>query len=127
MMRDMDLIRSLLDGIASDSRLNRDVTLQPGIGDFGITAENHQAVTFHLNLMLKAGLIEGVETAQMPMVRNLTWRGYDFLESVRSPQVWQMTKDAAKEVGGVAFDVLLGIAKAYGKQLLQEKLGFRID
>jgi len=127
MMRDMDLIRTLLESIASDSRLNGNVMLHPDIGDFGISAENYESVAFHLNLMLNAQLIEGKDTMQMPMVRSLTWRGYDFLESVQSPEVWQKTKDAAKKVGGVGFDILIGIAKAYGKQLVQEKLGIHLD
>ena len=122
----MDLIRSLLENIAEDPRLTGAVTLQPQIGEYGISAENYEAVVFHLDLMLRAALIEGFETARMPMIRSLTWQGYDFLDSVRSPEVWQKTKDAAKKVGGVGFDILIEIAKAYGKQLAQEKLGIHL-
>ncbi len=127
MKRDMELVRDLLSAIESDPRLNGAVTLHPEIGDLGVTAENYEAVAFHLDMMIEVGLVEGKATMQMPMVRKLTWKGYDFIEATRNPEIWSRTKAAAQKVGGVGLDLLVQIAKAEGKRLITEKLGIPLS
>lgn len=38
-------------------------------------------------------------------------------------QVWRLTKAGAEKAGGVSLAVMLEIGKAYGKQVLKDRLG----
>lgn len=43
----------------------------------------------------------------------LTWAGHDFLDSVRSPDVWDKTRAVAAAAGGFTVDLLVATAKTY--------------
>ena len=53
----------------------------------------------------------------------LTWRGHDFLDSIRDQSVWAQTKDGARKMGGASWDVLIEIAKAIAKAEAKKRLG----
>ena len=53
----------------------------------------------------------------------LTWKGYEFVDTLRSPEIWRKTKEGASKLGSVGLDVILSMGKAYVKQFAQEKLG----
>jgi hypothetical protein len=57
------------------------------------------------------------------MLSGLSWKGCEFLDTVRSPEVWQRTKEAAGKIGGVSIAVLAEIAKATAKTVIKEHLG----
>ncbi len=50
----------------------------------------------------------------------------NFLNSIRDPEVWKLTREGAAKVGGVGIEFLWEIAKAYGKQQIKEKLGLEL-
>ena len=50
--------------------------------------------------------------------------GQDFLESVRDETVWAKTREGAKKLGGVTFDMFIGLAKEYAKAEVKKRLGF---
>jgi len=56
-------------------------------------------------------------------MKGLTWNGREFLDAIRSPEIWRRTKDGLGKVGGWSVDLAWELAKAYGKQLAKEKLG----
>jgi hypothetical protein len=72
-------------------------------------------IAYHLSLIKAAGLIDtgGVR----PMIgigfRSLSWAGHDFLDSVRSPDVWDKTKQVASAAGGFTVELLVFAAKTY--------------
>jgi len=96
-------------------------------------------ITAHFDLLIEAGFLRGglVEgepefdqhrdgiVAQCFLFNDLTitWNGYEFLDSIRDPEVWKRTEAAAAKVGGVGLSVLLELAKAVAKQLVKERLG----
>jgi hypothetical protein len=53
----------------------------------------------------------------------LTWRGHEFLETVRDPEVWKRTKDGARKAGNFGLGFVVELAKAYGKHIAKERLG----
>ncbi|HFT8004939.1 TPA: DUF2513 domain-containing protein [Burkholderia cenocepacia] len=55
--------------------------------------------------------------------RSLSWAGYDFVDSIRPPDVWAQTKDAATKVGGFTVDILVAAANAYVQKKLADFLG----
>ncbi|SMF17406.1 Hypothetical protein SAMN02745962_02029 [Pseudomonas sp. LAIL14HWK12:I11] len=58
--------------------------------------------------------------------QRLTIRGHEYLDTIRDTEVWRLTKAGAEKAGGVSLAVMLEIGKAYGKQVLRERLGLDI-
>ncbi|RMU13536.1 DUF2513 domain-containing protein, partial [Pseudomonas savastanoi] len=58
--------------------------------------------------------------------RRLTYKGHEFLDTVRDEEIWRRTKAGAEKAGGVGLGLLLEIDKAYGKQVFREKLGIEL-
>jgi hypothetical protein len=42
----------------------------------------------------------------------LTWKGHEFLDTIRSPEIWRKTKDGLREIRGWSIDLARQIAKA---------------
>lgn len=61
------------------------------------------------------------------MLEGLTWEGHEFLDTVRSPEVWRRTKEAAGKVGGVSITILAEIARATAKAMIKEHLGLGVS
>jgi hypothetical protein len=57
------------------------------------------------------------------VVSGLSWQGCEFLDTVRSPEVWRQTKEAAGKIGGVSISIFADIAKATAKTVIKEHLG----
>ena len=102
MKRDMDLVRELLLKLES-------YPLPPGAmaildghePDMAVEGCSGAEVTYHLDLLREAGLIESPGSQPMDGVtfRRLSWAGHDFLDSVRNPEVWRKTKKGAEAAG----------------------------
>ena len=75
-------------------------------------------------LLDDAGLVDfwnlrsGAKSDAIP-IAGLTWRGHDFLDSVRDPEIWRKTKEGATKAGGFTLDLLMDLAKA----IIKAKLG----
>lgn len=121
MRRDMDLIRELL--------LRLEELPIPAAGLTTIDA-NHAAVQidgytaaqieYHLSLLEQARFIHagGLDFGMQLGVggvgfQSLTWAGHDFLDAMRSPDVWGRTKQAAQAAGGFTVELLVFAAKTY--------------
>jgi DNA-binding PadR family transcriptional regulator len=71
------------------------------------TDPNHSA--YHLVQLVEAGLLDG--STKMASVGNiiifkLTWKGHEFLDDIRDPEIWGKTKERAKTIAGVGFNFL---------------------
>lgn len=100
MRRDPDVIRKLLlDMEASDHWL------------FVVDAEGGDGSEpeYHLHLLMDEGLV----TWQGKYAYRMTAAGHDFVEAIRNDTVWNRTKEAAANVGGVTLGFLGEIAKGY--------------
>ncbi|CAB3762825.1 hypothetical protein B7G54_24295 [Burkholderia puraquae] len=92
----------------------------------GYTVEE---IDYHLSLLDQAGFIHaggldfgmGIDIGGTAF-RGLTWAGHDFIDSVRSKDVWDQTKVAAAKVGGFTVDILVTAAKAYVQRKFTEFL-----
>jgi DNA-binding transcriptional ArsR family regulator len=124
--RDMDLVRELLLKLESLPVRPGEVFLFSGHDpEIAIDGYSADQITYHLDLLREAGLIESPGSQPMLGVtfERLSWRGHDFLDSVRNPETWKKTKEGARKIGSWSVDLLLSIAKAYGTRLAKEKLG----
>ena len=131
MKRDMDLMRELMLRLeALPMGLGDAVTITPE--DPAVAVEGYDVVQInhHLDLIREAGFIDDGGGSQ-PMLGfifcGLTGKGHDFIDAVRSPEIWRKTKAGAKEIGGWSVDLLWGLAKEYAKQVAKEKLGVSLS
>lgn len=89
-------------------------------------------ISYHIMMMHDAGLILGLEQNHHGSdgfrwrAQHLTYRGHEFLDTVRDGEVWRRTKAGAEKAGVTGLDVLLELGKAYTKEVLREKLGIEV-
>lgn len=108
MKRDMVLIREIM--LAIEAR--QDKKLRP------LEIDGHEAlvVAHHVEMLLKAKLIEGRASSREPNrfdINDLTWEGHDFLTTLRNEKVWAKLKQSfsAAELASIPLAVIkdLGI------------------
>ncbi len=92
---------------------------------FNIEGKSRDLVIYNFELLMQEGFINAPDSQGMTtfVIRGLTWRGHEFLDSVRNPEVWTRTKAGMNKVGGIGIDLALQLAKAEGKRLITERLG----
>lgn len=114
MKRDMNLVRKIL--LWGEEQQEFDFHSNPKFE--GYTEEE---IMDHIHIMEQAGLVNFGERAQTEAIflRYITWSGYDFLDAVRSDEIWtRVTNLVQKYVGSVSSDVLLKIVKDYSMDKL---------
>jgi DNA-binding transcriptional ArsR family regulator len=127
MKRDMDLIRNLLLEIEeSEKPVLYIADLMAAERLQGIEQSD---VDFHLKLLIEAGLIDankkqGISTVGGWYIRQLTWDGHEFIDSIRDPEIWRKTKEGASAAGSWSIGRLKDLGTAYLKLKAKEVLGF---
>jgi hypothetical protein len=124
MKRDWELIRELLTKVEACTLPTEQVHLSH------FEAEQQAAVSYHMELLIEAGLVDGSMSRTMGpnitrfVVRRLTWDGHEFLESIRSESIWSKTKSTLSENGiSMTFDLIKEVAKEAGAALIKGALG----
>lgn len=119
MQRDLDFIRELLLAIEA----------QPAERPWShsseyVTPENAKLYG-HLDLLKGAGFVTVQSRnlyhggGQLWCGVNLTWEGFEFLDTIRNDRVWEETKRrVAATVGSVALSVVSELAKSVAKGLM---------
>lgn len=128
MKLDRDVVRDLLFALEAktDFKARKYEDLLPD--------RDSREVAYALMKMHEAGFItaEVVRSSTTPeriievIPFELTFKGHEFLDTVRDNEVWRRTKSAAEKAGGASITFVWELAKAYGKQLLNERLGIHI-
>ncbi|RSB73649.1 DUF2513 domain-containing protein [Burkholderia multivorans] len=116
MKRDMDLIRELMLKLESlPMEYGDNVHIAPNSSEVYVDGYSFDQIGYHLDLIVQAGFTERSKShpAIGFMFRGLSWSGHDFLDSVRSPDVWGRTKQIASEAGGFTVDLLVLAAKSF--------------
>lgn len=73
----------------------------------------------HAELLCDAGFFQAVNKG----VYRITNQGHDYLAAIRTDTVWNKTKEAANQLGGVTLGIMKDLAVAYVKQEAKTKLG----
>lgn len=82
----------------------------------------------HVSLMDEAGLLTTVDITTMSdmtrqaMPMGITWAGHDFIDTMRSQEVWERTKQALKDAGGGGFSLMLEFGKKVAEGFMKKKL-----
>jgi hypothetical protein len=130
MKRDMDLVRELLlkveGGVSTFEPIASDVAEILGVTpEVSMSREDADKLRGHLELIEEAGFLE-IETrggGGVYAIKRITWQGYEFLDSVRDPEIWAKTKKGAAAAGGFTVDLLKDLAIGFVKKQIEERTG----
>jgi len=118
MKRDVDLLRELL--------LFAETNGEPIVGtviqqdDLEIIQSRDQ-LHGHTNLLVDSGFMKNPGHTQSTLyLGDLTPEGYDFLDSVRNPEIWRKTKSVGEKAGGWTVSLLSDIAKGLIKTQIKK-------
>jgi DNA-binding transcriptional ArsR family regulator len=119
MKRDMDLCRKVLHVIEDGNDRPHAI----GVEDLGdeISDVTQEALNYHVKLLIEAGLVNsgGTLVRGIPVVRGLTWKGHDFVETSRDQGLWEKAKQTVKEkTGGLTLELLSAALAAVAKKAL---------
>ncbi|ODW10590.1 hypothetical protein BBL80_18130 [Vibrio parahaemolyticus] len=115
MKRDMSLIREILFSIEEHDKV------------LPVEGFSSEVIEYHVNLLTEAQLVErsafGIDFSFVTVTR-LTWKGHEFLDSIREEQVWNTIKSEFKEAG-VSTIVKVGreLAEGFAKKKVEAILG----
>jgi len=113
MKRDMELVRDLLLAIERDPKFDGTKWLSPTKAeDFGITNHSMQEVSYDLAMLIEEGFIKGKIGIDVVVINKLTWKGHEFLDDTRDPDIWDKTKERAKGLTSVGIAFMWELAKA---------------
>ena len=123
MKRDMDLIRELM--LKLEVFPSGVLRFRADSAEIQVDGHTPAEVFYHLGLIKEARLIHSEGSGRMGSIEfaGLTWAGHDFLDSVRSADVWDKTKKVAAAAGGFTVDLLVTTAKTYLEAKLKGLIG----
>lgn len=122
MKRDMDLVRSIL--LALEAVPEGQDVPNPLL----IEGYSEEVVGHHVYLLGQAGLLKVANfgylsgSSEQALPLNVTWAGHDFIDTMRSQDVWEKTKQAMKEAGGGGFGMMLEFGKKVAEGFMRKKL-----
>lgn len=61
------------------------------------------------------------------MPRGITWIGYEYLETIRDPEIWRKTQAGALRLGNFSVEVIKELAVGFVKQQIKQRTGVEID
>lgn len=128
MQRDMDLVRDLLLQI---SAADQPLTFPNFLGD-DVSQQQLRLVAYHLKMLIEeAGLISAIDAKSHSgpawLRMELTWKGNDFLDQIRDPEIWRRTKAGAAKAGGFSIELLSALAKGLIKKQIEKHTGIELE
>jgi hypothetical protein len=124
MKRDMDFVRDLLLRIEAGEKLFS--------WSGSHTGREHnpeeEKLGEHIRLLKQADFIDVLDESSSGVIflNGLSWKGHDFLDSVRDPKIWEKTKTGAAVAGGFTVDLLKDLAKGLVKKQIEEFTGVKL-
>jgi len=121
MKRDMTLIRELLIKVEG---VNEEIPVL----QLKVDGYSHEQIAYNAYLLIEAGLAEGKTEPPVSdgnggtrptgkYLRNLTWQGHEFLDSVKNDAVWKKVLDYVQDKGGSApFNSIALLAVSFAKE-----------
>lgn len=132
MKRDMDMIRDLL------------LQIEGGKTSFQILPKSHAAhlgmsdedamddaaaykMERHIELLQEAELATFTRSSGgVWFDAKITWSGYEFLETVKDPEIWDQAKSGVARAGGAGLELLGQLAKGLVKTQIEKHTGVDI-
>jgi len=133
MKRDMDMVRDLLLKVEDGQKVFETASSEEAIilglePDTVLSQGDADKLAGHLPLLEEADFIvvEGRMGGGSVLVDRLSWRGHEFLDTIRDDEVWVQTKQTAKKAGTGAIEFVWGIAKEIAKAEVKRRTGFDV-
>ncbi len=89
-------------------------------------------ITYCLELLKDKGFIKAPHFRRLPSgqififdVNDITWDGYDLLDTIKNDTVWQKTKEKLKKAGSSGMSLILSTAIELGKDFVREKIDLK--
>jgi hypothetical protein len=126
MKRDMDLIRKLLLRIEAEHlRAGSALFLSVREPPLRLPGDDPDNVDYAMRLIADAGFLDLTKTqgADSYGLRGISWRGHEFLDSVRDPEIWRQTKEGASKAGAFTIELLTDLAKGFVKTQIKKATG----
>ena len=60
------------------------------------------------------------------VIERLTFRGHEFLDSVRDAGIWAEAKAGGKSIGGATLEMLMSLAKGFAKKKLEQHFDLKL-
>ena len=105
--RDMDLVRLLLLVAEGDEKAEEEVQKYP-----------QNVKHYHSTMLIDEEYIDGLYNDSGYVIKGLTWKGHEFVDTVRDNSVWAAIKKRAQVAGAWSLGLLVQIAIQEGKQRL---------
>lgn len=105
MKRDMDKVRSILLALEAKEQpyfMMVNPELLGGVNNAGEMVE-------YILLLKSGGLLE----EQSRSTYRITWKGHEFIDSIRDPEIWRKTREGATKVGSWSFKLLGEMASGF--------------
>jgi hypothetical protein len=124
MVRDMDIMRQVLIEVESWDDLKPKRVVIDGIDEVKLNRE--------VERLYDSGDLEGIANSpyqshyKIILVKDLSPKGNDLLNSIRDPEVWNKTKKGAEAAGGFTLDLIRDLAKGFIKKQIEEKTGIKL-
>lgn len=86
----------------------------------------HDVVIYTIRKLFEGKYISGNEPTSNHsggVVKELTLKGHNFLDTIRPKETWDLVKEKANSIGSVSIDVLSSIASQVGTAILSKALG----
>lgn len=122
MKRDMDLVRSILKTVGD---------AEGSVSIEGLIDDRHdkELVGYHIRLIEEAGFVKATirgaddDPYYFCVISRLTWKGNDFLDSIRDETVWEKTKKVVGDaVGSASFDVFCSVATNIASKMILNQI-----
>ncbi|MGS7761400.1 DUF2513 domain-containing protein, partial [Escherichia coli] len=125
MKLDKDLVREILLAIEASKNDPKEEI------DLVLKNRSPREISYHVLLLTEAGFVLSrdafpTHNTSFWQPTRLTYTGHEFLDTVRDGEVWELTKNGAEKVGSASLSLMLELGKAYGKQVLKERLGIEL-
>ena len=124
MKRNWDVVRELLTKMEECSGPGDTLSLS------SFPSERSAEVSYHAELLLEAGLVDGQMSRAISrdphdfFLRRLTWNGHEFLDSIRSDNVWEKTKKVFVSKGiEMTVDLVKFVATEVASAVLKGAIG----
>lgn len=129
MKRNMDLVRELLLRLEElHVPAGSAFVLEFDKPPLNVEGETLDDVAYAVRMLEDAGFLDLTRTqpALGVCLRGLTWRGHDFIDSVRDPEIWRKTKEGAEAAGGFTIELLSELAKGFIKTQIEKHTGVKL-
>jgi hypothetical protein len=122
MKRNWDLIRTILLKIEADWPSQGVRELE----SIYFPDQDFSEIDWHFRLLNDGGFLLTANN-NYSFVHGISWRGFEFLDTIRDDEIWIKTKKTAIDLQNFSVETIKDIAKAYFKKKFKDTIGLEMN